>query len=106
MSGTLVAIDFEKAFNSLDHTYHFKVLNAFDFGPSSIQWIRTLYSNVSSCTINNGFTSDCFAVGRCVRQGDPLSPLLFILGLEILACIIRKKMTKFRVFKLTISRLN
>ena len=51
----------------------------------------TLYSNISSCIINNGFTSDYFAVGRGVRQGDPLSPvLLFILGLEILACSIRK----------------
>ena len=48
------------------------------------------YSNISSCIINNGFTSNYFAVGRGVRQGDPLSPLLFILGLEILACSIRK----------------
>ena len=90
MSGILVAIDFEKAFDSLDHTYLFKVLNAFNFGPSFIQWIRTLYSNISSCNINNGFTSDYFEVGRGVRQGDPLSPILFILGLEILACSIRE----------------
>ena len=90
MSGILVAIDFEKAFDSLDHVYLVKVLNAFNFGPSFIQWIRTLYSNISSCIINNGFTSDYFAVGRGVRQGDPLSPLLFILGLEILACSIRE----------------
>ena len=52
MSGILVAIDFEKAFDSLDHVYLFKVLNAFNFGPSFIQWIRTLYSNISSCIIN------------------------------------------------------
>jgi len=90
MSGILVAIDFEKAFDSLDHTYLLKVLSAFNFGPSFIQWIRTLYSNISSCIINNGFTSDYFTVGRGVRQGDPLSPLLFILGLEILACSIQK----------------
>ena len=52
MSGILVAIDFEKAFDSFDHTYLFKVLNAFNFGPSFIQWIRTLYSNISSCIIS------------------------------------------------------
>ena len=59
MLGLLVAIDFEKAFDSLDHTYLFKVLNAFNFkfGPSFIRWIRVLYSNISSCIINNGFTS-------------------------------------------------
>ena len=90
MSGILIAIDFEKAFDSLDHTYLFKVLSAFNFGPSVIRWIRVLYSNISSCIINNGFASNYFAVGRGVRQGDPLSPFLFILGLEILACSIRK----------------
>ena len=90
ISGFLVAIDFEKAFDSLDHAYLLKVLNAFNFGPSFIQWIRTLYSNISSCIINNGFTSDYFEVGLGVRQGDPLSPLLFILGLETLVCRIQK----------------
>ena len=90
MSGILVAIDFEKAFDSLDHSYLLKVLHAFNFGPSFIQWISTFYSNISSCIINNGFSSDYFAVGHGVRQGNPLSPLLFILGLEILACSIRQ----------------
>ena len=90
MSGILIAIDFEKAFDSLDHNYLLKVLQAFNFGPSFIQWIRTFYSNISSCIINNGFTTDYLNVGRGVRQGDPLSPLLFILGLEILACSIRQ----------------
>ena len=37
MLGILVAIDFEKAFDSLDHTYLFKVLNVFNFGPSVIR---------------------------------------------------------------------
>ena len=73
MSGILVAIDFEKAFDSVDHTYLFKVLNAFNFGPSFIQWIRTLYSNISSCIINNGFTSDYFAVGRCAARRSTLT---------------------------------
>ena len=58
MSGILVAIDLEKAFDSLDHAYLLKVLHAFNFGPSFIQWIRTFYSNISSCIINNGSTSD------------------------------------------------
>ncbi|KAL9979618.1 hypothetical protein ACROYT_G017301 [Oculina patagonica] len=89
-SGILVTIDFEKAFDSLDHRFLLKVLRTFNFGPSFIQWIRTFYSNVSSCVINNGFATSYFNVDRGVRQGDPLSPLLFILSLEVLACSIRQ----------------
>ena len=88
-SGVLVTIDFEKAFDSLDHKFLFKVLHTLNFGPSFIQWIRTFYSNVSSCVINNGFATSYFSVNRGVRQGDPLSPLLFILCLEVMACSIR-----------------
>ena len=89
-SGILVTIDFEKAFDSLDHKFLLKVLHTFNFGPSFIQWIRTFYSNVSSCVINNGFATNYFSVDRGVRQRDPLSPLLFILSLEVMACSIRQ----------------
>ena len=89
-SGILVTIDFEKAFDSLDHKFLLKVLHTFNFEPSFIQWIRTFYSNVSSCVINNGFATNYFSVDRGVRQGDPLSPLLFILSLEVMACSIRQ----------------
>ena len=64
ISGMLITIDFEKAFDSLDHKYIIKVLQAFNFGPSFIQWVRTFYSNVSSCVINNGFASSYFSVDR------------------------------------------
>ena len=88
--GILVAIDFEKAFDSLNQTILVKVLQKFNFGTYFLQWIRTFYANLSSCVLNNGFSTNFFSVRRGVRQGDPLSPLLFILSLEILACYIRQ----------------
>ena len=47
-----------------------------------------LYKSIK--LLNNGFATNFFCVNRGVRQGDPLSPLLFILSLEILACFIRQ----------------
>lgn len=76
----------KKAFDTLDHKFLLKVLHTFNFGPSFIQWIRTFYSNVSSCVIKNGFAANYFSVDRRVRQGDPLSRLLLILSLEVMAC--------------------
>ena len=89
-SGILLAIDFEKAFDSLNHSFLLKVLEKFNFGTYFLQWIKTFYSNVSSCVLNNGFTTDLFQVRCGIRQGYPLSPLLFILALEVVACRIRE----------------
>ena len=87
--GILLFIDFEKAFDSLDWNFMLKCLNVFGFGPSLIRWIETFYTNISSCVLNNGLCSQYFEVQRGVRQGDPLSPYLFIIAAEILAIAIQ-----------------
>ena len=89
LPGLLLAIDFEKAFDSLDWTFLNKALSAFNFGQSFIKWVNTFYSNIQSCNMNNGFSSVHFDVMRGVRQGDPLSSYLFIIVLETLAIYVR-----------------
>ena len=54
-----------------------------------MRWINTFYKNISSCVINNGFSTPSFNVKRGVHQGDPLFPSLFIIVLELLALSIR-----------------
>ena len=62
ISGKMICIDFKKAFDSVSRTFLFRTLSAFCFGPSFIQWIRTFYKNISSCIMNNGFSTIVYSV--------------------------------------------
>ena len=88
--GILIFIDFRKAFDTLEWHYLFSCLKAFNFGPDLINWVRTFYQNIQSCVISNGLAWDYFTLERGVRQGDPLSPYLFLLAIETLAISIRQ----------------
>ena len=89
IEGKMICIDFKNAFETVSRDFLFRTFSAFGFGPSFIQWIHTFYNNISSCVLNNGFSTHLFAVERGVRQGDPLSAFLFIMVLEILCISIR-----------------
>lgn len=91
--GWLVAIDFEKAFDSVNVEFLMMTLEAFNFGQIFIKWIRTFYNGAKSCVINNGFTSHYFDPQQGVQQGDPLSLYLFIIVMEVLS-ISKEKMWK------------
>lgn len=87
--GALIALDFSKAFDTLSKTCILEALNIFNFGPKFIQFIATTMEQTESCIHNGGWLSECFPTERGIRQGCPLSPLLFVIAVEILAIKLR-----------------
>ncbi|KAJ8351007.1 hypothetical protein AAFF_G00165500, partial [Aldrovandia affinis] len=82
-------IDQEKAFDRVQHGFLHGVLRRMGFGPRFIGWVRTLYAGVYSCVRVNGFLSGPVEqLG--VRQGCPLSPLLYVLFMEPFAELVRR----------------
>ena len=82
--GIAIFLDFRKAFDTIEWEFLFKALKTFNFGSDFISWVQTFYGVVQSCVINNGHSSQMFSIERGVRQGCPLSCLLFVLCIEIL----------------------
>ena len=87
--GALLSIDQEKAFDRIEWVYMFGIMNKMGIPNGLIRWVRTLYSNPSSSIIINNFLTEPFGVTRGIRQGCPLSPLLYTICAEGLACLIR-----------------
>ena len=83
-------LDFEKAFDRVSHQYLFQVLQKMGFPGRFIKWVGLLYQEISSRVIVNGHLTKAIDVRSGVRQGCPLSPLLFIACIEPLAQILRR----------------
>lgn len=89
VNGMIFFSDFKKAYDSLEWDFIWKCLEKYNFGPNFIKWIQLLYKNPQVVIKNNGYLSDPVDLKRGVRQGCPVSCLIFILCLECLADKIR-----------------
>lgn len=82
------SIDAEKAFDRVEWSFLIHVLEAFALGSGFVNWVKLIYTTPRA-SVTNGQMSPFFQLSWGTKQGDPLSPLLFILFLEPLAIAIR-----------------
>ena len=87
--GVLCKLDIEKAFNQINWNCILKVMQKMGFGTKWIRWIKRCITTSFSILIN-GSPEGFFNNTRGLRQGDPLSPYLFVIGMEVFSNLLDK----------------
>lgn len=77
--GLLLQVDYEKAFDSAEHEFIFKMLRIMEFGDYLINLVKLAFHGCLSYANVNGHLSAPIYIGRGLHQGSPLSPVLFLL---------------------------
>jgi hypothetical protein len=80
-----VNMDMEKAFDKMEWDFLLSIMEKLGFHPKWINWIRICITTSSFSVMLNGSPFGLFWPSRGLRQGDPLSYFLFILGTKVIS---------------------
>ncbi|XP_058786284.1 uncharacterized protein LOC131660936 [Vicia villosa] len=86
----IMKVDYEKAYDSVSWNYLRFMMKSMGFGCKWQKWMEACVFVSSMAVIVNGSSTNDFKVERGLRQGDPLSPLLFVIAMEGLTRLMEK----------------
>ena len=90
-SHTVISIDAEKAFDKIQHPFMIKTLQKMGIEGTYLNTVKAIYDKPTVNIILNGEKLKAFPLRSGIREGCPLSPLLFNIALEVLATAIREE---------------
>jgi len=99
-------LDIEKAYDHVNWDILFYVMKRMGFGERWIGWIRHCISSASYAVLVNGSPTEFFSASRGIRQGNPLSPLLFLLVMEVFTRMIEAASTAGLIFRFSLGPMN
>ena len=83
-SSAMMLLDIQKAYDSLERQFVYKVLQHLHFSDRFIQIIKAIHTSTTAYFVVNGLSSNIVTITRGIRQGCPIAPLIFILAVEVL----------------------
>ena len=83
-------LDIEKAYDSINWKFLMKVLQKMGFRTKWVGWMWSCVSFAKFSVLVNGVPTGFFPSTKGLRQGDPLSPYLFVMGMKVLDVLIRR----------------
>ena len=88
--GVICKFDIEKAYDRLNWNFLFEVLRNMGFGIKWVNWMKQWVTTASFSILVNGSPTGFFNNSKDLRQGDPLSPYRFVLGMKVFSSLMEK----------------
>ena len=88
--GVLCKLDIKKAYDRINWSFLLRVLQKMGFDWKWVRWIKWCITTASFSMMVNGSPTEFFNSSRGLRQGDPLSLYLFVLGMEVFSILVDK----------------